>query len=418
MRWNMMILVVWLLINSVFPGGEDWPMYQHDPQHTGYSPSGMPESLKKAWVSESVGEPFISNLVVSEEIIFASGYISISTFDINTGAKIREYGNPKGGIMCPAVEDNRIYLNANEGIYCLDINTKEKVWDHHVRYLNFLSYPIFIDGKVFVGGGSPIEFFPGDPQAKKLLEKAQKRAQRVMCLDAATGDIVWEFYAKDRAIYSPAYFNGKIYVNTESGYVHCLDAKTGELIWEKIIEGRSRASLSLDGKRIFIRTYEGLICLDIETGETLWKFKAKSKLYRTPSVAYDTVFLPAGEILYCLDAETGDTIWELKAESHISTHIVVADKKAAFGTIHGVLYLVSATSGRIYDFVDLQYGTLEYESEITALTLSDGKLIAGQGEGITCFEGSDCNLSFIPIFVISVLFVVILVLYRKISIKN
>lgn len=413
MRWNMMILIVWLLISTVSLGGEDWPMFQHDPQHTGYSSSCMPESLKIAWISEVAGEHFISNLVVSEDIIFASGYISTCALDINTGTIIQEYGNPRGGITCPAVEDNKMYLNANEWVYCLDINTKEKIWSHNVEFLNFLSYPIFIDGKVFVGGGTPIEFFPKNPKAKKLLERARKRAQKVMCLDAATGDIVWELHVKDRAIYSPAYFDGKIYVNTESGYVHCLDAKTGDIIWEKIIEGKSCASLSLDGKRIFIKTYEGIICSDIDTGETLWNLKAKSKLYRTPSVAYDTVFVPAGKILYCLDAETGDIIWELKAESHISTHIVVADKKAAFGTIHGVVYVVSATSGRIYDLADLQYGTLEYESEITALTLSDGKLIACQGGGITCFEGSNRNLGFIPIFAVSALFVVILILYRK-----
>ncbi|MGD2248024.1 MAG: hypothetical protein PVF58_06430 [Candidatus Methanofastidiosia archaeon] len=88
------------------------------------------------------------------------------------------------------------------------------------------------------------------------------------------------------------------------------------------------------------------------------------------------MFLPAGEILYCLDAETGNIIWELQVDSHISTHIVTADKKAAFGTIHGVVYLVSAESGIIHDLADLQYGTLEYENEITALTLSDGKLIS------------------------------------------
>jgi hypothetical protein len=55
----MMILMIWLLVSAVFPGGEDWPLFQHDTQHTGYSPSHMPESLKITWVSNPVCEHII-----------------------------------------------------------------------------------------------------------------------------------------------------------------------------------------------------------------------------------------------------------------------------------------------------------------------------------------------------------------------
>jgi outer membrane protein assembly factor BamB len=366
-------------------------------------------------MSETFGGSFLFNLVVSEENLFASGYGIVYTFDINTGAILQECNETRAGFTFPAVEDNRMYLNANYWIYCLDVDTGETAWYHYVMLLDFLSYPIVIDGRVFVGGGRPVENIPQNPQSMELLDRARKYARRVMCLDAATGDIVWEFYASGRTVYSPAYFDNKIYVNTESQFVYCLDAETGELIWEKIIDWNSCAPLSLDGERIFVRTYEGIICLDIETGETLWKANSKSELYRTPSVAYNKVFGSADEILYCLDAQTGDIIWEIKAESHITTHVVVADKRAAFGTAKGMVYIVSANSGRLYDSVDLQYGTHEYQSEITALALSDGKLIVGQGGGrITCFEGSDRNLSlFIPIFAISALLVAILVLYRR-----
>ncbi len=412
MRWSLVILLIWLLCSSIAES-DDWPMFQHDPQHSGYSPSRMPESLRQIWMSE-VGGPFLSNLVVSEENLFASGYGSICTVDINTGAIIQEYTETRAGFTFPAVEDNRMYLNANYRIYCLDVGTGEMVWNHDVMFLDFLSYPIVIDGHVFVGGGRSVEYIPPNSQSTERLDRARKYARRVMCLDAATGDIVWEFYAKVRTVYSPAYLDGKIYVNTESKFIYCLDAETGELIWEKTIDWNSCVPLSLDGERIFIRTYEGIICLDIDTGETLWKFNSKSDLYRTPSVTYNNVFGSADETLYCLDAQTGAIIWEIKAESHITTHVVVADNKVAFGTAKGMVYIVSAKSKRLYDSVDLQYGTHEYQSEITALALSDGKLIVGQGGGrITCFEGSDRNLSFIPIFVISALFVAILILYRK-----
>ena len=64
--------------------------------------------------------------------------------------------------------------------------------------------------------------------------------------------------------------------------------------------------------------------------------------------------------------------------------------------------------------VDLHYAAENHMNEITSVILSDGKLIVGQGRGrITCFEGSDHNLTTF-IFVIT-LFVAILILYRRIS---
>ncbi|MGD2248025.1 MAG: hypothetical protein PVF58_06435 [Candidatus Methanofastidiosia archaeon] len=77
-------ILAWVLINSVFSGGKDWPMFQHDPHYTGYSLSNMPGSLKIAWVSEPVGDLLIHSLAVSENIVFVSGYGSLFTLDINT----------------------------------------------------------------------------------------------------------------------------------------------------------------------------------------------------------------------------------------------------------------------------------------------------------------------------------------------
>lgn len=60
----------------------------------------------------------------------------------------------------------------------------------------------------------------------------------------------------------------------------------------------------------------------------------------------------------------------------------MADKKVAFGTRDGMLYIVKAESGEICETLD--FG----DSRITALVLSDGKLFVGQDNGkVSCFEG-------------------------------
>jgi outer membrane protein assembly factor BamB len=409
MKWSLLIVLICLLCSSITEDARHWPMFQHDPQHSGYSPSRIPESLRQLWVNEQFGEPILRNLVTSGGILFASGYSSGYMIDIDTGAMIQQCSEIRAGFMVPAIENNKMYINAHSWVYCLDVDTEKMLWYHYVKYLDFLSYPIVVDGHVFIGGGQPIEDIPRNSESTELLDRARRYARRVMCLDAETGEVIWKFFADGRTEYSPAYFDGKIYVNT-SQYVYCLGAETGELVWKNMMEWTGSSSLSLDAKRIFIRAREGLICLDIETGETLWTFRSESTLFRTPSVAYNKVFVSADDMLYCLSAETGEVIWELRTESHVTTPLVVADKRAAFGTASGNLYVVHAESGEVSDSCDLAYGTEDYVSEITTVVLSDGKLIAGQcGGKITCFEESAPQKS-TNVYILSGIFLVLTVL--------
>jgi len=87
----------------------------------------------------------------------------------------------------------------------------------------------------------------------------------------------------------------------------------------------------------------------------------------------------------------------------ISSPIIAADKKVAFETDDGMLYIVKAESKKICE-------SLDFGDEVTGLALSDGKLFVGQKNGrISCFEGSaHTNLTpvvFILIFAVLIIFV-------------
>lgn len=368
---------------------DNWVLFQHDPQHSGFSSSAMPASLERVWITDQFEEPFLRHFAVSEGNLFAAGYSSVCVFDVETGSIIQVCPNIRHGFMFPAISGSKLYLNADSWLYCLDIDTGEMLWHYHEELLNFLSYPIVVDGHVVVGGGEWTTDIPSTPEAEKLQDRAQMNARRVLCINAETGEIFWEFYAKGKAVYSPAYFDGRIFVNDGSKFVHCLNARTGELIWEKIIEWNNAVPLSLDGKRIFVGTDQGIVCLDIKTGETLWGFNSRDSISQTPAAAYDKVFGSAGSILYCIDAQTGEAIWEMEADSHVSTPVIIADGKVAFGTSHGTLYIAGVDSGKVLTSVDLSYDTQDFKNEITTIVLSNGKLIVGQfGGRISCFEES------------------------------
>jgi outer membrane protein assembly factor BamB len=382
LRWSSLIIVTCLLCSCITARGtDDWPMFQHDPQHSGYSSSNMPLSLKERWVHEEYGNDR-GYFVISGKKLFAAHSSSLSAIDIDDGSSLWSFRKERGLDLelrsFPAVASSRIYVSALQEILCLDADTGEVLWNYEVKLIHLSSSPIVVDGHIIVGSGYFME-----PEVVKY-------AERVLCLDAETGEAIWEFYICDIADYSPAYFDGKVFTNG-GGKVYCLEAQTGELIWETKIDWTDFSDLSLDGKRIFVGTSDGVICLELETGDTLWKFQCEEWVFITPAVAYNKVFFGSLDgLFYCLNAENGELVWKMetagdvpKPKSRIGCSAVVADGKVVFGTGSGLLYIVDAESGEICESHQLD------ESGIGSIALSDGKLFIGQDNGkITCFEGS------------------------------
>ncbi|MBU7045362.1 MAG: PQQ-binding-like beta-propeller repeat protein, partial [Theionarchaea archaeon] len=341
-------------------------------------------------------------LAVSEDRVFMIGQVCLSVLDFNTGSVIWSIQWP---IVCdnfPAIENNNLFLSDSGLILCFNADTGEEIWKHVVRLLAFTSSPIAVDEYVIVGGGGVSLVNPPSSETERDQARAIYYKRRIMCLDAETGNIVWEFYLDDSASFSPAYFEGRVYTNDGSNHIYCLDVQTGDLVWKRKIEWNNSSHLSLDGERIYVGTSGGIICLKSETGKIVWRFECDNKVSEPPAVAYNKVF--AGDrkgILYCLNAETGELIWKMETESTISSPIIVADKKVAFGTDNGTLYLVKAESGKICE-------SLDFDSGITGLALSDGKLFIGQHNGrVSCFEGSTSR-NFFPVVFILILSVVLI----------
>ncbi|MBU7047059.1 MAG: PQQ-binding-like beta-propeller repeat protein [Theionarchaea archaeon] len=414
MKWSMTALFICLLYGSTLPGNtDDWPMFQHDPQHSGYSSSPMPEPLKEVWTNEShcmstSGE--VVCIAISEDRACVINYACLSVLDVNTGSVIWSIQWPMVGANIPAIKNNNLFLSDLSSISCFNADTGEEIWKHAVRLLAFTSSPIAVDEYVITGGGSVWLVNPPSSETERDQARAIYYKRRIMCLDAETGNIVWEFYLDDSASFSPAYFEGRVYTNDGSNHIYCLDVQTGDLVWKKRIEWNSSSHLSLDGERIFFGTSGGILCLKSETGEIIWRFECDNMISETPAVAYNKVF--AGDrkgILYCLDAETGELIWKMETGSTISSPIIVADKKVAFGTDDGTLYIVKGESGKICE-------SLDFDSGITGLALSDGKLFIGQHNGgVSCFEGSTSK-NLIPvvfILILSVVLIFIIVWYRQ-----
>ncbi len=366
MKWRMTALLVCMLYGSTLAGEtDDWPTFQHDPQHSGYSFSPMPEFPEEVWSNESHcdgNSGSVLHIAISEDRVCVINYVCLSVLDINSGSVMWSLQYPMVSASFPAIENNKLFLSELDLVRCFNVDTGEELWKFYMGNLGFSCPPIAVSKFVIVGGGH----------------------SKITCLDSETGKNMWTFYPDTFASFSPAYLNGRVYVNDGIGHVYCLDIQTGDLIWKREMGRNSSSHLSLDGERIFVGTSEGIICLESETGEILWRFECDDKICETPAVAYNRVF--AGDragVLYCLDAENGGLIWKMETESSISSPIIVADKKVAIGTDDGMLYIVKAESGKICESLD--FG----DNGIRGLALSDGKLFIGQENGrVSCFEGT------------------------------
>jgi outer membrane protein assembly factor BamB len=398
MRKIPIALVILVVYCSVTADVNDWPMFQHDPQHSGYSPSTMPASLRKVWAYEeysTVGRYFI----ISEGKVFVAQNFSLSALDSNDGSVLWSIETPGKRILWsfPAVKNNKIYMSATEAVFCFDTTTGEVLWTYEVERVDLFSSPLIVEDHIIVGSG-------GQPWEPEAFENARK----ILCLNVESGEIVWYFKTKSMTTKSPAYFYGRVYINDGSGTIYCLDEQTGELLWERKIESGTNSSLSLDGERIFVGSHTGVACLDIETGELLWNFDCGEMIFYTPTVAYNKVFFgsPQG-IFYCLDTESGNLVWKIETGTVISCLAVAASGKVAFGTGNGMLYMVDAESGESIESLNLG------ENGITALALSDGNLFVGQDNGkITCFEGLPSK-KLILVLMIAVVMVSVLIWHQR-----
>jgi outer membrane protein assembly factor BamB len=400
-----MLVLTWLIVSCCISENEvDWPMFHHDPQHTGYS-SYMPYPLEKKWVYK---DPKIRSFcTVSDKTLFVNQRHCLSAIDLIYGSLKWKFQPTKPGEVgihislygYPAVSKNRIFVSATQGIICLNARTGEKLWYYTIEYIDVYSSPIVVDDYIIVGTGGYFR----DPD---FVENAMS----VLCLDAKTGKKIWEYKVGYTVDSSPAYYNGKVYVNDGASNIYCLDVDSSELFWKKKLEWTIFSSLSLDGNKIFAGVHNGVLCLDIEKGDFLWHFDCGERVFETPLIAHQKIFFgtPDGKF-YCVNAQTGDKIWDINtAQTEAITAVVASDKKVAFGNTEGILYIVDAESGEICEFLQLD------EDQIDSLVLSDGKLICGQSGGtITCFGESNKGIhSYFPIFAIVIMVFTVLIILK------
>jgi outer membrane protein assembly factor BamB len=97
----------------------------------------------------------------------------------------------------------------------------------------------------------------------------------VACLDIETRDTIWQFDCGEMIFTTPAVAYDKVFFGTLNGLFYCLNSENGELIWKletgsEISEPQDRISCSAlvaDGKVAFGTGNGVLYIVDVQSGE-------------------------------------------------------------------------------------------------------------------------------------------------------
>lgn len=182
--------------------------------------------------------------------------------------------------------------------------------------------PAVAEGRVFV--------------ADFVRQQAQSGNERVVCLDAETGEILWKH--EYPAAYTIGYANGpratptvdegRVYTIGALGDMFCLDVRTGDVLWKKDFRkdfgtrlpnwGMAAAPL-VDGHQVIalVGGEEGIVAsMDKLTGKVLWRSVRDRQPGYCPPLLFtfgDTrqIVIWHPSAITSLDPASGETIWQV-----------------------------------------------------------------------------------------------------------
>ena len=364
----------------------DWPMFHHDPAHTGTATSEGPLTNQTTWIAEGTAT---SSPAVMDGVVYAG----FDAFNATTGAKLWTFTdsyNVSGTQYSPAIANGIAYvctLNPHpavmpsDDLYALNATTGAQLWN----------YTIY--SSVAMMGNSWVYTSPNfSPVVSSGVVYAGSLA-----LNASTGALLWNNQIGYYAVSSPAIVNGVDYISVHFGGFYALNASTGETIWRINADAQGSSPAISDGV-IYIHEDGIDQALNASTGINLWTFSEGSignfpPDYQYPpsgtsspaianGVMYISGILGVGAglpITYALNASTGTLLWNSNVGGYSSP--AISGGTVYVGSSDGIYSLNSSTGTTIW-----QYNTGNYVFSSPAV--ANGMVYVGSNSGTIYAFGS------------------------------
>ena len=297
--------------------------YQIDPAHTGSQFDTVDPPLTQRWsrdLGSSVSYPLIADgkvFVIAGTTLYAlngaNGATVWGPIDIGTYPSIA-YGS------------GRIYAINHSGLLRgFDAATGTQVWTQQLSGQAFTSPPSAMGGTIYVGGVSTLYAVNeqdgtikwstpnagGDHSSPAVTTTAVYvgySCDRAYSLSASTGTITWQhpITCVGPGGRTPVFYNGRVYVRSNSIVNLVLDSGTGITVDEY----QAGPAPAFHGSTGFFLIGSTLQAKDLNSGTLKWSFTGDGNLSSAPIVVNGTVYIGSmGAKLYALDASTGTNVW-------------------------------------------------------------------------------------------------------------
>ncbi|MCW4000290.1 MAG: PQQ-binding-like beta-propeller repeat protein [Candidatus Bathyarchaeota archaeon] len=360
--WLLISLLVLVLLQSCLSlnsavcsvnGG--WPMFRHDPAHSGAASNVTLENNPQLLWN------FTANAAVTSSPAVSDGYVCFGSKDYNIYCLNATSGQPVWNFTTcaevdssPAIWGGFVFVGSGDGwLYCLNLASGVPLWASVVEG-KVQSSPAVADGAVYVGSGKH-EFF---------------------CFNATDGSLLWKHPLPARVYSSPVVADGVVYFAADNYFVYALNATTGAELWSSHT-GSQTDSPCLLGGVVYTGSYDGYICaLNASSGEAIWRYLTGGCVVSSPAAASGCVYAGSDDnFLYCLDAAEGTLVWRAPTGFWVRSSPAIVDGRVYVGSQDYYLYCLDAQSGAVL----WRFETGSYVDSSPAC--ADGVLYVGSADG-------------------------------------
>lgn len=204
---------------------------------------------------------------------------------VDRGSKVVSYSTP---LVVGAQTGDELVLNTSEALEAYDPASGKTLWRLTEPSRFAIPMPVHHDGVLYASRG----YRSGPYAAIKVGGRG----------DIAASHVLWKVPTGAPYISSLVYHDGLLYMAADVGVVTCIEAKTGERVWQERLEGVFTASpVAADGK-IYLMSESGetIVLRPGRKADVIARNTLNGRLLASPAISRGRLFLRTDDTLIAI----------------------------------------------------------------------------------------------------------------------
>lgn len=340
----------------------DWPMFQGDKHHTGYSKAPGPDTGELAW-KFPIGLGWYARPAVEGDRVYVTSpgmHATSFCLDIETGNEVWKstQTHPVVGVYkypsmasTPLVLEDRIILReinshgGNDGqakhLVYIDKKTGETLSRKYAGHLDYRVRvaPVATNGKYTVYPFGVQDFYSTPAICQNL--------NRLICADVNNERKLWDFNVGDIDVLAePVMTDTRVLQGTTDGYLYSLNLdpqSEARIAWAFNADGAVNTSVTLDGGKVYFGSNGGVLyALNEADGSLVWETRISAierganKQFTVPLVVEGKMYVGgANRQVYCLDTTSGSILWQTEVTDWVRAKPAMTSEGLLVASVDG-----------------------------------------------------------------------------------